>query len=64
MIGKKVHLGGKVTLIGEEIKPVAIAIVKIRLSESISQSVAQPASWSVSQSVGRSVSRSIGQSVS
>ena len=38
----------KVTLNSEEIKPVAIAIVKLRLSEGISKSVSQSFSQSVS----------------
>ena len=41
----------------EEIKPVAIAIIELRLSEGISQSVNQ----SVGQLVGRSVSQSVCQ---
>jgi len=37
----------------EEIKPVALAIIELRLSEGISQSVGQSVDWSVSQSVSQ-----------
>ena len=41
----------KATLNSEEIKPVAIAIIELRLSEGISQGGSQSFSQSVSQSV-------------
>ena len=41
----------KVTLITEEIKPVIIAIIELRLSEGISKSVSQSISQSVENSV-------------
>ena len=41
----------KATSISEKIKPVALAVIELRLSESISQSV----TYSVSQSVENSV---------
>ena len=37
----------------EEIKPVALAIIKLRLSEGISQSVSRSVGWLVSQLVSR-----------
>ena len=56
------------TLNSEEIKPVAIAVVKLCLSEGIREAVSQSVGWlvsqSVSQSVGWSVSQSVSQSVS
>jgi len=42
-----------VTLNSEEIKPVAIAIIELRLSKGISQSVSQSVNQSVSQSVSQ-----------
>ena len=53
----------KVTLIGEEIKPLAIAIIELRLSEGISQSVSRSVGRLVGRSVGRSASQSVENSV-
>ena len=57
----------KTMLIGEEIKPIAIAITKLCLSEGISkidQSVSQLVHQSVSQLVHQLVSQLVHQSVS
>ena len=51
------------TLNSEKIKPVALAVIKLRLSEGISQSVTQSVSQSVSQSISQSVSQSLENSV-
>jgi len=40
-VGEKAHLRDKAMLNSEEIKPVAIAIIELRLSEGISQSVSR-----------------------
>ena len=45
----------------EEIMPVAIAIIELRLSDDINKSVNQSVSRLVSQLVGRSVGRSVMQ---
>ena len=45
----KRHLSGQATLNSERIKPIALAIIKLFLSEDISQSVRQSVSQSVSQ---------------
>ena len=41
----------------EKIKPIALAIIKLRLSENISQSVSQLLTYSVSQSAENSVNK-------
>ena len=41
VVGKKAHLGDKATLNSEEIKPIALAVIELHLSEGISQSVSQ-----------------------
>ena len=48
----------EVISISEKIKPVALAIIKLRLSEGISQSVGRSGDWPASQSVSQSVENS------
>ena len=52
------------TFNSEEIKPVAIAIIKLHVSEGISRSVSQSVSQSASQPVSQSASQPVSQSVS
>ena len=47
------------TLNSEKIKPVALAVIELRLSEGISQSVTQSVSYSVSQLLSQSAENSI-----
>ena len=50
------------TLNSEKIKPIALAIIELRLSKDISQSVSQAVRQSVSQAVSQSVSQVVSQS--
>jgi len=52
------------TFNSEEIKPVAIAIIKLHVSEGISRSVSQSVSQSASQPVSQSASQPVSQSAS
>ena len=49
----------KATSNSEKIKPVSLAVIELRLSEGISQSVKQSVSQAVRQSVSQAVSQSL-----
>jgi len=54
----------EVTSDSEKIKPVALVVIELRLSEGIRQLVSQSIGRSVSQSDGQSINQSVRQSVS